>query len=311
MTLLGSDTSNVAESAASVLTACCSGSDGGDDNGGQLEQATAAGVVADAGAAVPLAALLGAPQRSRREAALETLAALCRASHATSASLLQQHPGVVPILLRAIKLSDGCSPHARFAAAVCLASLSCHLPAAGAAGEQASSGVQHSRQDVQLAVLPVLVRSLGAEEEAPGVLCRLLAGNDELQQAAADADAVAKLASILRRPGAVKVAAGELHQQQGQGEAQRREKEPQLQAQQQQQHQAAALPCRSSCLEGVLHCLAMLTADREDHRRALVESQALPQARAGAGARARGGDRGEGGVASVSEVEMHAARDVH
>jgi hypothetical protein len=58
-----------------------------------------------------------------------------------------------------------------------------------------------SVQDLQQAVLPVLVRLLGEAglgEDVPGALCQLVQGSDELQQAAADADAIAKLAAILK-----------------------------------------------------------------------------------------------------------------
>ncbi len=56
-------------------------------------------------------------------------------------------------------------------------------------------------QDLQQAVLPVLVRLLGeagVAEDVPGALGQLVANNAELQQAAADADAIAKLGAILR-----------------------------------------------------------------------------------------------------------------
>lgn len=46
----------------------------------------------------------------------------------------------------------------------------------------------------------MLVRLLGEAgvgEDVPGALCQLVAGSAELQQAAADADAIAKLAAIL------------------------------------------------------------------------------------------------------------------
>lgn len=56
-------------------------------------------------------------------------------------------------------------------------------------------------QDLQQAVLPVLVRLLGeagVAEDVPGALGQLVGDNAELQQAAADADAIAKLGAILR-----------------------------------------------------------------------------------------------------------------
>lgn len=58
------------------------------------------------------------------------------------------------------------------------------------------------RQDIRRAVLPVLAKLLAepeVREEVPHVLSRLLANNKELQAAAADADAVSKLAGFLRR----------------------------------------------------------------------------------------------------------------
>ena len=174
--LLASPVSNVAESAAAVLAACCTGA---------AEQ----GAVAAVGAVPPLVALLGSAARSKQEAALEALAALSRGNADTSGAVLE-HAGVVGSLLRALK--RGGEPHVRFVAAVCLANLSMNLPPGHA---------QHSRVDLQQAVLPVLVRLLGEAavgEDVPGALCQLVEGSAELQQAAADADAVARLAAILR-----------------------------------------------------------------------------------------------------------------
>ncbi|KAI7844558.1 hypothetical protein COHA_001916 [Chlorella ohadii] len=214
VSLLGSQTSNVAESAAVVLACCCAGA---------AEQLA----VAAAGAIPPLVALLSSPQRTKQEAALEALAALSRGNAETSQAVLQ-HRGVVGSLLRAIK--QGGSPHARFVAAVCLANLSRNLPA----GHQ-----EHSQQDLQQAVLPVLVRLLGeagVAEDVPGALGQLVANNAELQQAAADADAIAKLGAILNDP---------------------------------------ARPPR--LVEGALRCLATLCLDHEPHRRQLMECKVLPQ----------------------------------
>ncbi len=56
-------------------------------------------------------------------------------------------------------------------------------------------------QEVRRAVLPVLAKLLGeveVREEVPHLLSRLLADNPQLQAAAADADAVSKLAGFLR-----------------------------------------------------------------------------------------------------------------
>ncbi|PSC76204.1 armadillo repeat-containing 8-like isoform B [Micractinium conductrix] len=212
--LLASPVSNVAESAAAVLAACCTGA---------AEQ----GAVAAAGAVPPLVALLGSAARSKQEAALEALAALSRGNADTSGAVLE-HAGVVGSLLRALK--RGGEPHVRFVAAVCLANLSMNLPPGHA---------QHSRVDLQQAVLPVLVRLLGEAavgEDVPGALCQLVEGSAELQQAAADADAVARLAAILREP---------------------------------------ERPAR--LVEGALRCLATLCADKEEHRRQLVECSVLPQ----------------------------------
>lgn len=210
--LLQSPTSNVAESAAAVLAACCTS---------DAEQAA----VAHAGAVEPLVALLSSPARSKQEAALEALAALSRANAETSGAVLQ-HDSVVACLLRAIK--QGGSPHTRFVAAACLSNLSRNLPA----GQS-----RHSQGDLQQAVLPVLVRLLGeAGEDVPSALCQLVQGNAELQQAAADADAIAKLATILRDS----------------------ERPPRL-------------------VEGALRCLATLCAEKEEHRRQLVECKVLPQ----------------------------------
>lgn len=212
--LLSCSTSNVAESAAAVLAACCAGA---------AEQSA----VAAAGAVAPLVALLSSPARIKQEAALETLAALSRGNLETSEAMLQ-HTTVVGSLLRAIK--QGGSAHTRFVAAVCLANLSRNLPA---------GHVQHSRADLQQTVLPVLVRLLeeaGVGEDVPGALCQLVEGSPELQQAAADADAITKLAAILREP---------------------------------------ARPPR--LVEGALRCLATLCAEKEEHRRQLVECKVLPQ----------------------------------
>ena len=223
--LLGSPISNVAESAAAVLASCCAGAE---------EQAAVAG----AGAVPPLVALLASPQRTKQEAALEALAALSAGNAATSAAALQ-HASVVPALLRAIK--QGGAPHTRFVAAVSLANLSRNLP---------PSHAEHSRQDLQQAVLPVLVRLLGeaaVDEDVPGALCALVADSPELQQAAADADAIAKLAAFLRDP-----------------------------------------PRPPRLVEGALRCLATLCATREEHRRQLVDARVLPQARPGRGRSAVG-----------------------
>lgn len=60
------------------------------------------------------------------------------------------------------------------------------------------------RQEVRSAVLPVLAKLLGEEEvreEVPHVLSLLLADRKELQAAAADADAISKLARFLRMDG--------------------------------------------------------------------------------------------------------------
>lgn len=150
--LLQSPTSNVAESAAAVLAACCTS---------DAEQTAVAG----AGAVEPLVTLLSSPARSKQEAALEALAALSRGNAETSGAVLQ-HGSVVACLLRAIK--QGGSPHTRFVAAACLSNLSRNLPA----GQN-----QHSRGDLQQAVLPVLVRLLGeagVREDVPGTLCQLV-----------------------------------------------------------------------------------------------------------------------------------------
>jgi hypothetical protein len=59
-------------------------------------------------------------------------------------------------------------------------------------------------QGVRKAVLPVLTKLLGdaeVREEVPHVLSQLLADNKDLQAAAADADAISKLASFLHHDG--------------------------------------------------------------------------------------------------------------
>lgn len=110
--LLGSPTSNVAESAAAVLACYCQG---------PAEQSA----VAAADGVDMLVALLSSEQRSKQEAALEALAALSRGNAVTSQAMLQ-HGSVVSCLLRAIK--HGGTPHTCFVAAVCLANLSRNLP---------------------------------------------------------------------------------------------------------------------------------------------------------------------------------------
>ena len=112
VTLLGSPTSNVAESAAAVLACYCQG---------PAEQSA----VAAADGVEMLVALLSSEQHSKQEAALEALAALSRGNADTSQAMLQ-HGSVVVCLLRAIK--QGGTPHTRFVAAVCLANLSRNLP---------------------------------------------------------------------------------------------------------------------------------------------------------------------------------------
>lgn len=212
VSLLDSSTSNVADCAAAVLACYCQGPE---------EQ----GAVAAAGAVAPLVALLSSPQRAKQEAALEALAALSRGNADTSAAMLQDG-SVVSSLLRAIK--QGGTPHTRFVAAVCLANLSRNLPVWHTEHSQQVTGppnrveclhgwlAQHAPcqppsllsplplaalQDLQQAVLPVLVRLLGEAElaeDVPGALCQLVEHSVELQQAAADADAIVKLAAILR-----------------------------------------------------------------------------------------------------------------
>jgi hypothetical protein len=177
--LLRCRASNVADCAAAVLACCCQTAE---------EQA---GVVA-AGAVEPLVALLSSQQRSKQVAALEALAAVSRGNAATSAAVLR-HGSVVGSLLRAIKQER--APHTRFVAAVCLANLSRNLPPGHS---------EHSAADLQQSVLPVLVRLLGEAgmaEDVPGALCQLVEHSAELQMAAADADAVAKLAALLRGGG--------------------------------------------------------------------------------------------------------------
>lgn len=59
-------------------------------------------------------------------------------------------------------------------------------------------------QAVRMAVLPILAKLLSdptVREEVPHVLSQLLADNKELQAAAADADAISKLASFLHLEG--------------------------------------------------------------------------------------------------------------
>ena len=61
-------------------------------------------------------------------------------------------------------------------------------------------------QKVQQAVLPVLVRLLGecgadGGEDVPSVLCQLVEGSPDLQRAATDADAIAKLAVFVKDAG--------------------------------------------------------------------------------------------------------------
>ncbi|KAI3433416.1 hypothetical protein D9Q98_003231 [Chlorella vulgaris] len=179
VSLLASPTSNVAESSAAVLACCC-------DRGREQQNA-----VAVAGAVQPLVALLASQQHSKQEAALAALAALSSGNAATSEDILE-HASVLSSLLGAIK--RGRSPHTRFVAAVCLVNLSQHIPALGQ--EELSTP-----QGLQQAVLPVLVQLLDADmaENVPGALCQLVEHSAELQLAAADADAVAKLCAILRQ----------------------------------------------------------------------------------------------------------------
>ena len=324
VSLLGSPTSNVAESAAIVLACCCTGA---------AEQSA----VAAAGAVAPLVSLLSAPQRSKQEAALEALAALSRDNADTSQAVLQRS-GVVGSLLRAIK--QGGSPHTRFVAAVCLANLSRNLPAGHQEHSQqvgmrdrccitavqpgrgsvalwrapalaecpAPTAVQRSLpqpsalsssparplpcpQDLQQAVLPVLVRLLGeagVAEDVPGALGQLVGDNAELQQAAADADAIAKLAAILRW-----VLAGRGGLWAGQGGSKQSHAGQQLVLQPanrvvkwqpgRQCKHPRWRPCRSDparpprLVEGALRCLATLCSSHEEHRRQLMECRVLPQ----------------------------------
>jgi hypothetical protein len=162
-----------------VLACCC-------DRGREQQNA-----VAVAGAVQPLVALLASQQHSKQEAALAALAALSSGNAATSEDILE-HASVLSSLLGAIK--RGRSPHTRFVAAVCLVNLSQHIPALGQ--EELSTP-----QGLQQAVLPVLVQLLDADmaENVPGALCQLVEHSAELQLAAADADAVAKLCAILRQ----------------------------------------------------------------------------------------------------------------
>ena len=135
----------MAESSAVVLARCCA------------TPSRQAAVVA-AGAVPPLVRLLSFPQRPKQEAALETLAALCTGNPATSAALLS-HDTVLERLL--CFLRQGSSNHTRYTACLCLTTLCQHL----------RPGSRHRKQELQQAVLPVLVKLLGeadVSEDVPG-----------------------------------------------------------------------------------------------------------------------------------------------
>jgi hypothetical protein len=172
VSLLSSPSSNVAECAAAVLASCCS--------------AKRRAAVLAAGAVAPLAALLAAGPRRRQEAALEALAGVARDPAGAAAVL--SCPGVEDLLLGVARSSP--APRGRLMACACLTSLRAQLPAGEAA----------RREAVAASVLPVLLRLLGDPEvgcQVAPALTELAEGSPELQRAAADADALPRLAALL------------------------------------------------------------------------------------------------------------------
>lgn len=205
VTLLSSDSPSVAESAATVLGRCCDTHESQD-------------ALIEAEAVSPLINLLeGSSHRSRQAAALAALAELTN-GNPSSCDVVLQHEAVIPELVSFAKAAG--HPRMKFTACVCLVHLRPHIipvAAAGGAGASSSSfqgeaggrldsGVslnnnKLSRDTVESAVLPVLVRLLSEPEvgaDAAPELISLANGNASLQAAAVDADAISRLAALLK-----------------------------------------------------------------------------------------------------------------
>jgi len=230
--LQGENCHHLQEASATVLAHSCSSS-------------PQQGALVEVGAIPPLIFLLSSSQRSSQIAALEALAAISSGNAcAASAVLAAGETRVLSSLLSFAKHSS--FPRTRFLACDCLTHLF--------RGVQSSQTRIHgtvglSRDDVEHAILPILVYLLSEPsvgcEAAPAIIL-LAAGNLQLQRAAADADAVPRLAALL-------VPMGEGRGQECSGS----NSEPLGQA-------------------AVLVALGLLCADHENHRRQLVESGALP-----------------------------------
>eukprot|EP00741_Cyanophora_paradoxa_P005561 tig00000900_g5391.t1 len=173
--LLSSGSDLISEAAASVVARCCGAAEHREwilEHGG-----------------VPLFLhLLSAASPRSQEAALECLGTLSRGSPAVG-RLLAQHAGPILRLVRDRR------PRIRLLAATCVVHMS------GSAQERAVLEMRLTQ------VLPALVKLFGAEHDAETraaaarLLAALVADSDELQKAAADADAIAKLGAFVAAPG--------------------------------------------------------------------------------------------------------------
>ena len=242
VSLLSSNSPNVAESAASVLGRCCDSHQSQD-------------TLVHAGAVFPLIHLLkGNGHRGQQAAALAALAALTDDNSSSCAEVLK-YQGVIPEIISFAK--SAVQPRMRFTACVCLVHLSPYIPPAPAtltfdgddadvddreirviypprlrsAADFESSyllavyppsspqferdnsgkiiGIEPapnkllSRDMVEDAVLPVLVKLLSEPEVGPEVapvFITLANGDATLQKAAVDADAISRLVALLKSP---------------------------------------------------------------------------------------------------------------
>lgn len=190
ISLLSAPNPHLQEGAAAMITNCCAN---------PAQQAA----FLSAGAVPPLVSLLLDSHRTRQVAALDALAALCANNAAASAEVLETGRHALPLLLSFAKQAP--APRTRFLACSCLTHLARQLDkqGKGAAARNGAASPGPSAEDVEHSVLPVLVRLLSeptvGSEAAPAIMA-LTDGKEDLMRAAADADAVSRLASLLKEP---------------------------------------------------------------------------------------------------------------
>jgi hypothetical protein len=166
---------SVNEVVASLLARCC-----------RTEKHQS--IIANAGGVTILSNLLFSSYPKVQEAALDAFSSLCKGNEAIGRAIMKQDRVITQIL----SLIKDKTARIRLLSAKCLANLNRD----GVLQECLNSN------EITMSVLPVLVKLMNDQgkirEEAPSVLANLVTGNEELQKAACDANAIAKLVDFLK-----------------------------------------------------------------------------------------------------------------